>query len=159
MNKAWLFVLALAMAGGAQAQNYKWIDKDGRTRYGDTPPAGVKATRLGAPASGSGPAAVAPGSAPKDAKKGPLTNAEKEQEFRKRQEAARKDSEKADQERQAKAEREEGCRGTRESLRELESGQRIARTNAAGELYYLEDSQRAQEIAKARQLLNQHCGN
>jgi hypothetical protein len=161
MNKAWVLLLALAFAGAAQAQNYKWIDKDGKTRYGDTPPAGVKATALRGPASGPAPApaAAAPGAASKDAKKGPLTYAEKEQEYRKRQEQAGKDREKAEQERQAKAEQADGCRSTRESLRELQSGERIARTNAAGERYYVEDSQRAQEIARAQQLLKQHCAD
>ena len=36
------FVLTLA-----QAELYKWIDDKGRTRYGEEPPAGVPAIRLG----------------------------------------------------------------------------------------------------------------
>ncbi len=159
MKQAWVLLLALAFAGATQAQSYKWVDKDGKTRYGDTPPPGVKATSLKGPASGPGPAAASPNAAAKDAKKGPLTNAEKEQDFRKRQEAARKDQEKAEQERQAKADNESECVRTRESLRTLQSGQRITRTNAAGEIYYQDESQTAQEIAKAQQTLKQFCGN
>ena len=49
MRKAWIILVALAFAGAAQAQ-YRWVDKDGKTRYGDTPTPGVKATALGAPA-------------------------------------------------------------------------------------------------------------
>ena len=37
--------LALAF-GVAQAQGYRWVDKDGKVRYGDVPPPGVKATPL-----------------------------------------------------------------------------------------------------------------
>jgi hypothetical protein len=158
MKKPWIFLIALVFAGAANAQQYKWIDQDGKTRYGDTPPAGVKATALGAPASGSVPAAAAsPAAASKDAKKGPLTPAEQAQEFRKRQDAATKDREKAEQDREAKATNAEDCAKAKEYLRILESGQRIARTDAAGERYYMDESQTAQEIPKARQKLQQVC--
>ncbi|MGH8703832.1 MAG: DUF4124 domain-containing protein [Burkholderiales bacterium] len=55
MTKALVLLVALALAGAAQAQQYKWVDKDGKVRYGDTPPPGVKATALKPP---PGPAAV-----------------------------------------------------------------------------------------------------
>ena len=154
MKKSWIFLLALVFAGAGHAQ-YRWVDKDGKTRYGDTPPPGVKATALGAPASGSAPAPAA--AASKDAKKGPLTPAEQEQEYRKRQDAAKKDQEKAEQERQAKADSAEECARTRESLRTLESGQRITRTNAAGEIYYQGDAETAQQAAQARQTIAKFC--
>lgn len=35
--KAWLW-LVLLCAGLAQAQTYRWVDKDGRVHYGDHPP-------------------------------------------------------------------------------------------------------------------------
>jgi Domain of unknown function (DUF4124) len=158
MKQAWVLLLALAFAGAAQAQSYKWVDKDGKTRYGDTPPPGVKATSLKGPAS-PGPAPAVPGAASKDAKKGPLTPAEQEQEYRKRTEAAAKDQQKADQERQAKADNAAECARTRESLRTLQSGQRITRTNAAGEIYYIDDSQLAQEISQAQQTISKFCSN
>jgi len=50
--KAWL-LLVLLCAGLAQAQAYRWIDKDGKVHYGDRPPpaaAGkVQELKLGAP--------------------------------------------------------------------------------------------------------------
>jgi Domain of unknown function (DUF4124) len=158
MRHLWIFLVALAFAGGALAQQYKWIDKDGKTRYGDTPPAGVKATALGAPASGAGPAA-APAAAGKDASKGPMTNAEKEQDYRKRQEEAKKNSEKADQDRQAKAEKVEDCARSREYLRTLQSGQRISRNDASGERYYMDEAQTAQEVSRTQQTIQQVCAN
>lgn len=146
----------LYCASTAFAQMYRWVDKDGKTRYSDTPPTGVKAARLGAPASGS--AAAVPAESAKDAKKGPLTPAETEQGFRKRQEAARKDQEKSEQERQAQAEKAENCALAREQQRALESG-RVARTNAAGERYYLDENQIAQEQAKTQKAIQQVCAN
>jgi Domain of unknown function (DUF4124) len=160
MKNPWIFLMVLGFAGAALAQQYKWIDKDGKTRYGDTPPPGVKATLMGAPASGSAPAAApaSPGAAAKDkdAKKGPLTPAEQAQEYRLRQEEAKKEREKEAQERKDKEAKAEDCTRTKEYVMTLESGQRISRTSPSGERYYMEDDQRAQEIAKARQLL-QNC--
>jgi hypothetical protein len=156
MKNPWIFLVVLAFAGAAQAQLYKWVDKDGKTRYGDTPPPGVKATVMGAPASGEAPAA-APAST--GAKKGPLTPAEQEQEYRKRQQEAKKESEKQGQESTEKAKKVEDCARTKEYVASLESGQRIARTSPSGERYFMDDDQRAQELSKARQTMQQVCAN
>jgi hypothetical protein len=153
MKNPWIFLFALAFAGAAHAQ-YRWVDKDGKVRYGDTPPAGVKATALGAPASGSAPAA--PPAASKDAKKGPMTAAEKEQDYRKRQAEAKKDQEKSEKSQQAATDKAENCKSAREYQRTLETG-RVARTNAAGERYYMEEDQIAQELAKSKQAVQKNC--
>ena len=153
--KAFCICLALLLAAGtASAQMYRWVDKDGKVRYGDTPPAGVKTSSIKAPQSGGG---AAPEPATKDAKKGPMTPAEQEQDYRKRQADARKSADKADVEGRGKAERNENCERTKEYLRSLESGQRIARVNPSGERYYLEENQVAQEVAKAQQSVQQAC--
>jgi hypothetical protein len=52
----------------------------------------------------------------------------------------------------------ENCERAQESLRTLESGQRISRVDAKGERYFLEDAQIQQEAARARQLVQQNCG-
>jgi hypothetical protein len=152
MHKTIIFVVSFLFAVAASAQQYKWVDKDGKVRYGDVPPPGVNAQRLKPP---PGPAASAPApSAKKGEKDKPLSP---EAAFRKRQEEAQKDQQKqaqADQEAQAKR---ENCERAQGSLRTLESGQRIARTDAKGERYYLEDAQIAQETAKARQMVQQNC--
>jgi glutaredoxin len=52
--KARLFLLALLLTTTAQAQTYRWVDKQGKVHYGDRPPAAaagqVQERRLGAPA-------------------------------------------------------------------------------------------------------------
>ena len=154
MRKLPIFLLTLVFAGAVHAQMYKWVDRDGKLRYGDTPPPGVKATPLKTTQSGpSGPAAPAS----KDAKKGPMTPAEQERDYRKRQQEANKAGEKSDQQSQAQAAKKDGCEQTKEYLRTLESGQRIARTNPSGERYYLDENQVAREIAKAQQSVQQAC--
>ncbi len=158
MKRAIVFAAACAFAAAAVAQQYKWVDKNGRVQYGDVPPPGVKATPLRPPP--SAPAgAPAPKAADKSAaaKKGPQTPREMEADFRKRQQEAAKDQEKQAQEQQAAADKRENCARAQENLRTLESGQRIARTDAAGERYFLEEAQIAQEIAKARQAVQQWC--
>jgi len=150
-----LAMLMLLAAGAAGAQTYKWVDENGKVRYGDTPPPGAKPSPVKAPQSGAASAASAPGA--KDAKKGPLTAAEQDMAFRKRQEEAGKNAEKAEADLRAQARHSEACERTREYLRTLESGQRISRTSPSGERYYLDDSQIAQELAKEQAIAQANC--
>jgi hypothetical protein len=154
MNRTVVLMAALTFAAAAWGQQFKWVDKDGKVRYGDVPPPGVKATPLRAPA---GPASASAAPAAKDAKKGPLTPAEQEQEFRRRQQEADKAAEKAAQAQKEAETKRQNCEGARQQLVTIESGQRIARTDAKGERYYLDDAQTAQELARARQAVQQWC--
>ena len=157
-----LAALALIFGSAVHAQQFKWVDKSGKTQYGDNPPPGVKATPLKGPSTPP-PAPVPAGKdagkdAAKDAKKGPLTPAEQEQAFRKRQvdaDKAREEAAKKEQEAAAKA---ANCNQARGSLRQLESGERVLRTDAKGERVFLEDSQRQQEIGRAQKSVSEWCG-
>ena len=153
MLRVVICALSFALAAGAAAQAYRWVDKDGKVMYGDTPPPGVKARPLGG--ASAEPAAGDP--AAKDATPGALTPAEQEQEFQKRRLEAEKAAQKAaaaSKDQEAKA---ENCRRARESLATLEGGRRILRTNAQGEQYYLEDDARAAEIQRAQQAVQDWC--
>lgn len=154
MHKALILTVTCFFAATAYAQQYKWVDQDGKVRYGDTPPPGANATRLKPPSGGASSTAPAPeAAAKKDAK--PLTP---EEAFRKRQEDAAKDRDKqAQAEQQAQAKR-QNCTQAQEALRSLETGQRIQRTDSKGERYYLEDAEIAKETARARQAVQQWCG-
>ncbi len=156
-----LLAAACALPIAAHAQVYKWVDEHGRVRYGDTPPPSAKVKVIAAPATPS----AAPDSTPssgsekdtKAAKKGPLTPAEQEQDFRRRIKEAQEAAAKADKERKEKEARRENCGNAQEQLRTLQSGQRISRTDSQGERYFLDDSQRAQETARAQQAVSQWC--
>ncbi len=144
------------VAAAAHAQGYKWIDKDGHVKYGDTPPPGVNATPLGPPpppVSGSSPSSAA-GTA---AGQAPLTPAQQELEFRRRIKEAQEAAAKADKERQAAEDKKQNCANAQEALRTLESGQRIMRTDEKGERYYISDQQRASDEARARQAVSEYC--
>lgn len=150
MKKTLVFAAALAFAAAAVAQQYKWVDRNGRTQYGDAPPPGVKATPLRAPA-----APVAPPAAAK--KDGPMTPAEKEADFRNRRLEAQKEQEKQAAATKDAALKKENCARAQEYLRTLESGQRIARTDTKGERYYLEDDAIVREKTEARQSVQSWC--
>ena len=157
MSKILVLLMGLALAGVAQAQIKCWTTADGKRSCGDAPPAGAKVTTVrgaSAPPDGA-PAAAA---SAKDAPKGPQTAADKEQDYRKRQADAQKAAAKAELEQQDVAARKENCANSRETLRTLESGERIQRTDAKGERYIMEDAQREQETAKARTQVQQNCG-
>ena len=64
MIRKGFFLFLLLAAGLAGAQQYRWIDKDGRVQYGDAPPAGARdVRRSAAPAAAASPAAAGSGSA------------------------------------------------------------------------------------------------
>ena len=158
MNKALVFMAGLAFAATAAAQT-KWVDKDGRVTYGDAPPAGAHAAPMRRSASPY-PQATDDASADKkdDAKdvKKPLTPAEQDEAFRKRQQEAAKEREKQAKTDSDAAAKRENCTRAQEYVRTLEGG-RVTGTTAQGERYYLDDSQLAQEAATARQNVRDWC--
>ena len=151
MKRTALLIVVLGFAAGAYAQQFRWVDKDGRVQYGDVPPPGAKATRLRPPPPGSAPA-PATGAAKKDGK--PLSP---EAAFRKRQEEQAEAQKKAAQA-SADAERKrQNCEASQAALRTIESGQRVATTNAQGERVFLEDDQIAAARIRAQQAVASNC--
>jgi hypothetical protein len=157
MERLMLFALGMTLAAAAFGQQYKWTDPSGRVQYGDVPPPGVNVTRLKGSTGGYAPAEPTPAADAKSAAKGPLTPAEQEAAFRRRQQDAAKDRDKQAAADQQAAAKKQNCAAAQENLRALESGQRIVRTDARGERVYLEDAQIAQEAARARAVAQQAC--
>jgi Domain of unknown function (DUF4124) len=160
MLRTLLFIIGVAFTGTAAAQ-YKWVDQNGKVQYGDAPPPGVNAApmhRRGPPVTYSQPeASDKKDGDPKDnAKKGPLTTAEQDAEFRKRQKQAEQDRQKQAKAEQDAADKRENCARAQENTRVLEGG-RVARTDSKGETYYLDDAQLKQESVRAHQLVREWC--
>lgn len=163
----WITVALLAIVGATVAlpatAQWKWRDARGQTQYSDTPtppsvaekdilqrPAAAHVTAPSAPASA---ASGAPGLAPKG------TDSELETKRKQtEQEAAekKKADEKADAAKAA-ASRAENCTRAKAQMRTLDSGMRIARTNAKGEREYLDDKARAEEAQRTRDALASEC--
>jgi hypothetical protein len=154
MLKAIALIAGLAFVGAAAAQS-KWVDRDGRVTYGDAPPQGANAQSMRRAPSPYASQAEAPADKKDEAKK-PLTAAEQDAEFRKRQKEAEKDREKQAKSEQNAADKRENCARAQENVQVLETG-RVARYDSKGERYYLDDGQLAQESVKARQAVRDWC--
>jgi hypothetical protein len=151
MKRTVLLIVVLGFAAAASAQQFRWVDKDGRVQYGDTPPPGVKATRLKPPPGGSAPAPAA--AAKKDAQK-PLSP---EAAFQKRQKEAKEEEDKAAKGRAEADARRANCEAAQAGLRQIQSGQRMTTMNAAGERVYLDDAARAREEERAQKAVSESC--
>jgi hypothetical protein len=154
----------LLAVGSAQAQ-YAWINANGNREYSDRPPppsvprskilkapkgSALLALELEAPAAAQ---PAAPADAKPDAKKGPPTLAEREAEFRKRQQARAEDDKKSADEAHRKEALAENCASARQYKAQLESGIRVADTSPEGERAYISDEERVKRLAKTKRIL------
>jgi type IV secretory pathway VirB10-like protein len=139
----------------AHAQVYQWKDSSGRTVIADTPPPGT-ATRDARVIGDRQPVSRSDKPAEPTAE-GPKTTAEKDLEFKKRQQEAREKAEKNAKEQKAQADREENCRRARGNLAALESGRLVGTIDEKGERKAFEDTQRQAEIDRARQFIAEAC--
>ncbi len=167
-------LLLLGFAAGAGAQ-WAWRDGNGRLVVSDQPPPqGVKPSQIVRQPAGAGPVQpsapvyVTDAPAPKpeakaEAKKAPppgaapKTLAERDMEFQKRAQERADADKKAAEEQARKQQLAQDCERMRGYLRALEDGRRIARTDAQGNQVVLDDSARADEIARARSRLASDC--
>jgi hypothetical protein len=130
-------LLAAAYAAGAGAALYKWTDAQGRIVYSDQPPnANVKTEQLrGAP----------PPANPNAAKE----LAQREAEFKKRQDDMSTATAKATKDQAQIRQREESCAQAKGQLKQLSESQlAIYRYNEKGEREVMDEDARGRERAK-----------
>jgi len=139
-----LCAMALA-AAPASAALYKWTDENGRTVYGDTPPAGVKAEKVNAPIAPANPNAV-------------RDMAATDAQIKARQRARAEDDAKAEKtEADAKAKLER-CAQIRGNIQTMRSTSPVYKFNEKGEKIYLEAPDREKSIADSENALrNLNC--
>ena len=145
MKRFALAAVILSTAIAAHGQIYQWQDERNKTVISDRPPTGQVRQQRTLEA------------APPASSEAGKTLADRDMEFRTRQKEARAAAEKGDADRRASAQRQEGCEAARSALQTLESGDRVAMHDSKGERYYLDDTQRQEEIAKARQAVQANC--
>lgn len=162
--------VAAAYMSGAAGQ-WAWKEDSGRVVYSDRPPpANIKSTQIlrqpamAAPA--PAPQTTTPGGTAADGDKpaaspaassAPKSVAERDMEFRKRQQERADSERKAQEEQQKAAAKAADCERSRGYLRSLEDGVRISRTDASGNREILDDAQRATEIERTRKSIQQLC--
>lgn len=158
MKPALVFALGIASTVAtvtAHAQTYQWKDGNGRTVISDTPPPGTaKASRtLGSPSSAA-EEITKPAEKLTDA---PKSTAEKDLEFKKRQQEIKEKADKDAKEQTAAAEKRENCDRARHNLAALASNQPMATVDEKGERQLMEASQRDQEMERARRFMADYC--
>jgi len=165
MNRYWprlLCTCTLALLSQLAHAQYSWLDDKGTRVFSDRPPPpGTPAERILKMPRGLAPrdlqAEPAPASAaslPAPADKArPPTLAERDADFRKRAAQREVDEKKAAEEASKKTAGTENCEVARESERALNTGARLSRVDARGEKVFLSDEERAQRLARAREVL------
>lgn len=144
-----LFAVLMAFAQVATAQIYRWTDSTGKVIVSDSPPPGGKGKKIGKEA--SVPSGSSEESADEPKEKVALDpEVEKKVRDKERQNKAAEDERK-----KAVA---EYCEAAKDRLAQLQSGERIALRDKAGERYFMSDDQRAADINKVKSgMAEQKC--
>ena len=146
MNRsACLLLVIAASAMPAVAQVYKWVDEKGVTHYSETPPPDKKASKVD-----TGPA-NAPVAPTPDWKQKELESKQRGLQQKQSDEAA------ARQQAQDENERRNRCLSAQRNLRVYEAQIPVYRVNERGEKVYMEDSERAGAMERARQQVATYC--
>ena len=156
-----LGVATLAASPAAAQQLYKYVGPDGKVQYSDRPPPGgqkaekVTGSRVSSVGSGGAAAAAASGDAAKSS--APKTAAEQEQAYRQRKMEAEEKAKKGEKVAQEQQQQAEACATARRELSGVQSGQRVARLNEAGERIFLDDAGVQNEIARLQRDVAANC--
>ena len=144
MKRLIILAAALALAPASFAQLYKYVDKDGKTVYSDTPPANVDSKQIKVQTAPPPP----PPAAAKTAEKGKDVEKGKD---------SKDVAKRAEDEARRKADNAERCANARENLRVAESGRRQTRLNAQNEAEYLTDQEIEANKAARRADVERAC--
>jgi hypothetical protein len=146
MKRIVILACALALATGASAQLYKYVDEKGKTVYTDQPPPSSDPKQVNIPSTATGGAA-APGK----------TYVQQDKELQKARDKANEGSKKADETAaRAKAE-EERCGSAKTAYEHYAQGGRISKYNEKGERVFLGDAEIDAERDRARQKMEEVC--
>jgi hypothetical protein len=146
MKRLIVLALACAIAPLASATMYKYVDKDGKTVYSDTPPPGAdaKPVRVTPSAGNGGPASK------------PATVLEKELE--KGRALTKERKEKADADAHNAKLAEQRCQQARENYRTYEEGGRLFKYNDKGEREFLGDEEIEAKRISSKKEMDEACG-
>ena len=160
-------LIALPML--ANAEIYKWKDKNGTVRYTDTPPpSNIKQESIGGKklTKPTGQAPLAPvantdATAGKDEMKGkvPNQNLESPDEIAaklRQKNAETEKNNKKEKEAQAKI-KEENCKASKANLASYQQGGRVYKMNEKGEREYLDDAGLKAGAEKAQKEVSEYC--
>ena len=166
-----LFIfVGILFSNATQAEIYKWKDKDGFTRYSDSPPAdSIKTETLGKKKTKSStqtqlPTVAINPLAPQAVANNAPTQGDAPAPKSAEETAAQKRSVDAEAEKIAKQEKEaqakmkaENCKSAKSNLKSYNQGGRIAIMNDKGETEYLDDAGLKKGADKSRGEVSKYC--
>ena len=139
-----LCLMPLAVNAGV----YKWVDEDGRTHFGDRPPASAK------------PDEVKVDSAPVTMDSGTRSRQQKMTDYLEQRQEEREARQKTQAEAEAKAARKaELCRNLRARLKHLESVSTFYNLNDEGERVYVSEAENTRIREDFKKKVRETCGN
>ena len=143
MKRLVVAAFALAVVPLASAELYKYVDKNGKTVYSDTPPADVDAKRMTPPPppAGNGKSYV-----------------ERDKEAQKAREKTGEDAKKNAEKEKAEAQKKLRCEQAKSNLQIYTDGGRILKNNANGERDYMSDEEIEAERVKTQKIVDEACG-
>lgn len=160
MNRHFLFSLLLALTAASHAETYQWKDNNGQTVVADTPPPATVKDRRSIGAQRPTVVSEKPAEPAADVSKPgdpPKTTAEKDLEFKKRQQEAKEKAEKQVKEKLAESDKRENCERARRNLAAMEANRPISTYDENGERKLMDANQREQEMERARRFLMDSC--
>jgi len=141
---------------------FVWVDDKGVKQFSDQPPPPSvpksKILKFGGKSLDSQEPSTDADSDTQKKEKAPESITDREIAYKKRREEMATKQKKADDEARAAATKSDSCRRMREYKQNLDSGQRIAETDANGNRIILDDKMRAEELNKVNQNLTD-CAN
>ena len=149
MKRVIILVLAAALAPAALAQLYKYVDKDGKTVYSDTPPANVDSKQINVPVSRP-PSAPAGAGAPK-------TAVERDKELEKGRKDTAEKQKKSDEEAARVAQNELRCTQLKSNYEMYAQGGKIQKTNDKGERELMSDADIESARERTRREMDEAC--
>jgi Domain of unknown function (DUF4124) len=151
-------VLLLLLTSAADADVYKWVDKDGKIQYSDQPPLSGDAKKMKRKSKDTAETS-SPASAPasNSSAKPAASVADQELEYRKR----KTEKEEVEKKQQADAEtakqNKQYCASLKGDLRSHSDGTRLVRYNEKGERMFLDDKERADSKVKLEERIAKEC--
>ncbi|WP_295009468.1 DUF4124 domain-containing protein [uncultured Dechloromonas sp.] len=142
------------------AETYQWKDSSGQTVVSDTPPPSNAKNRRAIDArqpsvvSEKAPEKTADGA---KSPEGPKTTAEKDLEFKKRQQENKEKADKLAKEQAAEADQKDNCERAKRNLTALENNQPMVTVDDKGQRKFMDTSQRDQELERARRVIAETC--
>ncbi|MGD8380447.1 MAG: DUF4124 domain-containing protein [Gammaproteobacteria bacterium] len=145
-HRALLVAIGLLAALPAAAAVYRWVDKDGNVHYSDKPvtPQAQRTHIKSRPTD------------PKQASQSLEDLRNQASDYRQQVQAQQQSTEDAEK---ARKEREARCKKAREDLAKILPARKMYKLNDKGERVYQTDDERVKAVEKARERVNELCGD